>query len=76
MAGKGFGGLLPPSSSFTDTAFADLVGLAVVVAIVVALLTRGAKLRLVIVPVGGDEGGWEEGWWLPLLLGEGGSSPL
>ena len=59
IVGKGFG--LLPSSSFTATIPFDLVGLAVVVvAIVVELLTRGAKLRLVVAPVGGgDEGGWE-----------------
>ena len=59
IVGKGFG--LLPSSSFTATIPFDLVGLVVVVAIVVELLTRGAKLKLVVVPVKGDEGGLERG---------------
>ena len=71
MAGRGFG--LLPSSSFDDSPL-NLLERAVVVAIVVEWLTRGAKLRL-FAPGGGDNGGWKEGC-VPLLLGDGGSSVL
>ena len=64
IAGNGFGLLL--SSSFP----LDLLGRAVVVAMLVELLTRGAKLKLVATVVEGVS------WVVPLLLGDGGSSTL
>ena len=66
IAGNGFG--LLPSSSFTVIPL-DLLGRTVVVAMAVELLTRGAKLKLVTPDAGGSG-------WVPLLLGDGGSSPL
>ena len=64
IAGRSFGFL--PSSSFFPF---DLLGKAVVVAMLVEWLTRGAKLKLGV-------GGVCCCWVVALLLGEGGYSSL